>query len=240
MQDTLARRLRVLRAERGLTLRDAEHLTGVDKDTLSKIERGVRHPQDVTLAKIAKGYGVPVAELLEEPVLAGKAEAPEVGTGPLARYDPETWRRRLAYYRGVLEIHLQGWEEAAATLRTRKVPFHEGWARTVRQAAADDWNWLKENDLPEDLKTLLEVAEAGDELPQPVREEAARLTRALERLGEIPRLVTEAEREALRDRSEGEPGNVRNLLEEREKKSREGIPPGAMLSKVFEDRREIS
>ncbi|MDP9485834.1 MAG: helix-turn-helix domain-containing protein [Actinomycetota bacterium] len=240
MQDTLARRLRVLRAERGLTLRDAEHLTGVDKDTLSKIERGVRHPQDVTLAKIAKGYGVPVAELLEEPVLAGKAEAPEVWTGPLARYDPETWRRRLAYYRGVLEIHLQGWEEAAATLRTRKVPFHEGWARTVRQAAADDWNWLKENDLPEDLKTLLEVAEAGDELPQPVREEAARLTRALERLGEIPRLVTEAEREALRDRSEGEPGNVRNLLEEREKKSREGIPPGAMLSKVFEDRREIS
>jgi transcriptional regulator with XRE-family HTH domain len=66
MQDTLARKLRVLRVERGLTLREAEKLTGVDKDTLSKIERGLRHPYDVTLSKLAKGYGVPVEELLEE------------------------------------------------------------------------------------------------------------------------------------------------------------------------------
>src|SRR5215218_9695588 len=80
MHGSLPTRLRVLRAERGLTLRDAEHQTGVDKDTLSKIERGVRHPHDVTLAKIAKGYGVPVEDLLEEPVLAGpKAEASETG-----------------------------------------------------------------------------------------------------------------------------------------------------------------
>jgi transcriptional regulator with XRE-family HTH domain len=74
MQDTLARKLRVLRAERGLTLREAEQLTGVDKDTLSKIERGLRHPYDVTLSKLAKGYGVPVEDLLEEPVPL--AEAP--------------------------------------------------------------------------------------------------------------------------------------------------------------------
>jgi transcriptional regulator with XRE-family HTH domain len=66
MQDTLARKLRVLRAERGLTLREAEELTGVDKDTLSKIERGLRRPYDVTLSKLAKGYGVPVEELLED------------------------------------------------------------------------------------------------------------------------------------------------------------------------------
>ena len=68
MHGSLATKLRVLRAERGLTLRDAEQLTGVDKDTLSKIERGRRHPHDVTLAKIAEGYRVPVEELLEEPV----------------------------------------------------------------------------------------------------------------------------------------------------------------------------
>ncbi len=78
MQDTLARKLRVLRAERGLTLRDVERLTSVDKDTLSKIERGVRHPQDVTLARIAKGYGIPFEQLLEEPVPL--VEAP--GAGP--------------------------------------------------------------------------------------------------------------------------------------------------------------
>src|SRR5215218_4905142 len=80
MHGSLPTKLRVLRAERGLTLRDAERLTGVDKDTLSKIERGRRHPHDVTLAKIAEGYGVPVSELLEEPARAApKAEAPDQG-----------------------------------------------------------------------------------------------------------------------------------------------------------------
>lgn len=66
-----------MRAERGLTLREAASVTSVAKETISDIERGLRHPHDPTLAKIAKGYGVPVEELLEEPVPAGKAEAPE-------------------------------------------------------------------------------------------------------------------------------------------------------------------
>jgi transcriptional regulator with XRE-family HTH domain len=70
MQDTLARKLRVLRAERGLTLREAEQLTGVDKDTLSKIERGLRHPYDVTLSKLARGYEVRVEDLLDKPLLS--------------------------------------------------------------------------------------------------------------------------------------------------------------------------
>src|SRR5215210_5046068 len=80
-QGSVARRLRILRAERGLTLREAASRTGVAKETISDIERGLRHPHDPTLAKIAKGYGVPVQELLEEPEvsLAGKAEAPEAG-----------------------------------------------------------------------------------------------------------------------------------------------------------------
>jgi transcriptional regulator with XRE-family HTH domain len=80
MQDTLARKLRVLRAERGLTLREAEQLTGVDKDTLSKIERGLRHPYDVTLSKLARGYEVPVEDLLEERVPL--SEAPESEPAP--------------------------------------------------------------------------------------------------------------------------------------------------------------
>jgi transcriptional regulator with XRE-family HTH domain len=83
MQDTLAKKLRVLRAERGLTLREAAQRTGVDKDTLSKLERGIRHPHDVTISRLAKGYDVLVEELLEDPALAGtpgKAEVP-VGLG---------------------------------------------------------------------------------------------------------------------------------------------------------------
>jgi transcriptional regulator with XRE-family HTH domain len=57
VQGSLAHKLRVLRAERGLTLREAASLTGVAKETISDIERGLRHPHDPTLAKIAKGYG---------------------------------------------------------------------------------------------------------------------------------------------------------------------------------------
>lgn len=105
MQDTLARKLRVLRAERGLTLRGAEELTGVDKDTLSKIERGLRHPYDVTLSKLAKGYGVPVEELLEEqvplaedPQEMGRLEEERLEADPPK--DPQQWEKILASVRG--------------------------------------------------------------------------------------------------------------------------------------------
>ena len=68
MQGTLGMRLRVLRAERGWTQREAASHCGVTKETLGWLERGERQPHDITLAKIARGYGIPVEELLgEEP-----------------------------------------------------------------------------------------------------------------------------------------------------------------------------
>jgi transcriptional regulator with XRE-family HTH domain len=70
---SLAERLRVLRAQRGMTLVEAAEQAGVGRDTLSDLERGRRHPVMPTLAKIAQGYGVPVEDLLEEPALAGAA-----------------------------------------------------------------------------------------------------------------------------------------------------------------------
>jgi transcriptional regulator with XRE-family HTH domain len=68
MQGSLAERLRVLRAQRGLTLVEAAKKAGIGRDTLSDLERGRRHPVMPTLARIAEGYDVPVEELLEEPV----------------------------------------------------------------------------------------------------------------------------------------------------------------------------
>jgi transcriptional regulator with XRE-family HTH domain len=76
---SLAERLRVLRAQRGMTLVEAAEQAGVGRDTLSDLERGRRHPVMPTLAKIAEGYGVPVEELLE-PVPLG--EASETGPTP--------------------------------------------------------------------------------------------------------------------------------------------------------------
>src|SRR5918997_360460 len=107
MQDTLARKLRVLRAERGLTLREAEELTGVDKDTLSKIERGLRHPYDVTLSKLAKGYGVPVEDLLEEPV-------------PLAEASQEMGRLEEERLEAELPQDPLQWEKVWASVRERQ------------------------------------------------------------------------------------------------------------------------
>jgi transcriptional regulator with XRE-family HTH domain len=85
VQESLALRLRLLRARKGITLTEAEELTGVTRETLGALERGERHPYTPTLAKIARGYGVPVEDLVEEEELAttGKAEAPEAGRGGL-------------------------------------------------------------------------------------------------------------------------------------------------------------
>ena len=93
MQGSLAHKLRILRAERELSLREAASLTGVAKETISDIERGLRHPHDPTVAKIAKGYGVPVEELLGEPVPLG--EAPREA-GPPEKSEEE---RRSGYLR---------------------------------------------------------------------------------------------------------------------------------------------
>jgi transcriptional regulator with XRE-family HTH domain len=80
MQKSLAAKLRLLRAQRGLTVKDAAGLLGVDRHTLRRIELGTQEAQYPTPAKIAEGYSVPVEDLLEEPALAGaspkKAEAP--------------------------------------------------------------------------------------------------------------------------------------------------------------------
>jgi transcriptional regulator with XRE-family HTH domain len=77
MQGSLATKLRVLRAERGLTLKQASDLVGVRPGTLLDIEHGRSQPHDRTLGKIARGFGVPIEELLKEPVGAGKVEAPQ-------------------------------------------------------------------------------------------------------------------------------------------------------------------
>ena len=67
-EGSLAYRLRVARLEKGLTLREAAKVAGVDKATISAIERNKRKPFDVTLSRLAKGYGVSISQLVEEPI----------------------------------------------------------------------------------------------------------------------------------------------------------------------------
>jgi transcriptional regulator with XRE-family HTH domain len=122
MQGSLAEKLRVLRARVGLSLTEAATRAGVTRDTLSDLEHGKRHPYMPTLSKIAKGYGVPVEELLEEPVLAG-TKASETGpekqlpeeAGEERHPDDEVTQRRiytgLASERaGLLESMAELWD----------------------------------------------------------------------------------------------------------------------------------
>jgi transcriptional regulator with XRE-family HTH domain len=70
MEGLLPRKLLMARLERGLTLRGAAEQTGVSKETISELERGLRKPHPPTLYKIAQGYGIHVSDLLQEDQLA--------------------------------------------------------------------------------------------------------------------------------------------------------------------------
>lgn len=93
MEGLLSKKLLMARLERGLTLRDAAKLTGVSKETISELERGKRKPHPPTLYKLAQGYEVKVADLLEQEeetaLTAGKADAPYTGRQPPRRVYPE-------------------------------------------------------------------------------------------------------------------------------------------------------
>ena len=105
----LALKLRVLRAERALTIEQAAARAGVTPETVSDAERGRRHPYLPTLRKLAKAYDVPVEELLgaeaereEEPVLVGpKTEAPDTepsadSTEEVITFDDEAVRAAIS------------------------------------------------------------------------------------------------------------------------------------------------
>ena len=66
MPGAIAVKLRVLREERALTQKEAVELAEVHFNTLIDLESGKRTPYMPTVTKIARAYGVPVEELVEE------------------------------------------------------------------------------------------------------------------------------------------------------------------------------
>ena len=66
MPGPIAVKLRLLREERCLTHKEAAELTNVHHWHLSCLESGKRDPYMPTVTKIARAYGVPLEELLEE------------------------------------------------------------------------------------------------------------------------------------------------------------------------------
>jgi transcriptional regulator with XRE-family HTH domain len=176
MEGSLARKLRVLRAERGLSQERAAKMIGVAQLTLSELERGKRTPYGTTLSKLAAGYGVPVEELLEDdPVPLGSA--PESGREALLRELGE----HLSYVTGRFGAEMSRFEKEGGT--------REEWERLEREAAFTGWAAHR---------TLLD--ETTDESGSPIRlhTEAERRAwrRAYRAAQELDALCDELEEEA--------------------------------------------
>jgi transcriptional regulator with XRE-family HTH domain len=62
----IAVKLRDLREQRGLTHQEAAELADVSHPTLIRLESGERPPYMPTVTKLARAYGVSLAELVEE------------------------------------------------------------------------------------------------------------------------------------------------------------------------------
>jgi len=86
----MARRVRDLRAERGLSLDELAALCGVSRSMISLIERGESSPTAVVLEKLATGLGVPLASLFD---------LPDAPADPVARKaDQSSWRDPASGY----------------------------------------------------------------------------------------------------------------------------------------------
>ncbi|KAF1070919.1 MAG: HTH-type transcriptional regulator SutR [Variovorax sp.] len=67
LNDRIARRVRELRAARGLSLEALAAQSGVSRSMISLIERGESSPTAVVLEKLATGLGTMLAALFDEP-----------------------------------------------------------------------------------------------------------------------------------------------------------------------------
>ncbi|WP_282580337.1 XRE family transcriptional regulator [Nocardioides sp. InS609-2] len=65
--DLVGPRLRRVREQRGVTLTEVAHLTGISKSTLSRLENGQRRPSLELLLPLAQTYRVPIDDLVGAP-----------------------------------------------------------------------------------------------------------------------------------------------------------------------------
>ena len=103
-------RIRTTRKAAGLSQEDLARRAGMSLKGMGDIERGaIADPHYLSLKKIADGLGIPVGELLEEPVPLG--ESAEVGAEITFPLDIDQIRREVAG---------EDWAETWTTLAIKK------------------------------------------------------------------------------------------------------------------------
>jgi transcriptional regulator with XRE-family HTH domain len=126
----IARRVRALRAELGMTLDALAAKSDVSRSMISLIERGESSPTAVVLDKIATGLGVPLATLFDDS---------SASTNPMSRRDDRTpWRDpQSGYVRRnispanfpspiqIVEVVLPGGASVAYETGARDVSIHQ-------------------------------------------------------------------------------------------------------------------
>jgi transcriptional regulator with XRE-family HTH domain len=65
----IGRQIRLIREEKGLTVRVLSDRTGLAENSISRIERGERIPSATSVEAIARGLGVTPGALFAEPTL---------------------------------------------------------------------------------------------------------------------------------------------------------------------------
>lgn len=126
-QQQLGRRLRQIRSQQGLTLQEVEDKSGGEWKAVvvGSYERGDRAVSVAKLARLARFYGVPVAELLPDPSPdqrgSGNGDGPDhvaldlsslEGDGASARYSP------VLRYARTIQIQRGDYNGRVLTLRT--------------------------------------------------------------------------------------------------------------------------
>ncbi|AZM50276.1 hypothetical protein DMB38_34870 [Streptomyces sp. WAC 06738] len=104
VQAELARRLRLLRAERRLTMGGLERRAGLGHTTVSRALNGSALPSETTLVELARALGADAGELLELRAGALPPRARAAPPGGAAAFFEERYRRYVAGRHGTLSV----------------------------------------------------------------------------------------------------------------------------------------
>ena len=165
--------LRALRKERGLSLRDVERRSGVNRSMISRLERGLRRPRASTLGWLSWGIAGPDGA---EGVKAGLCAAAGDSLVAESRWSERSHARRA--WRRLQEggMELPGWLLApyAVSIVGAVAPGHLGEARRAQDMArAGNVPW------PDHMTGSVEALRLGGELDRATPYELARIGHAM-------------------------------------------------------------